>query len=88
MLPNISRSKRNQIMKFGPLMEYNMRNILLKNHTQNMVGKLPRESFIKIKFERISESTVSNFIQFVFIVCRSGDLAKYIKVLTTCFDLV
>ena len=27
VLPNISRSKGNQTMKFGQLMEYNMRNI-------------------------------------------------------------
>ena len=28
ILPNISRSKGNQAMKFGQLIEYNMRNIL------------------------------------------------------------
>ena len=27
ILPNISKSKRNQIMKFGQLIEYNMTNI-------------------------------------------------------------
>ena len=30
VLPNISRSKGNQTMKFGQLIEYNMRNIFLK----------------------------------------------------------
>ena len=30
MLTNISRSKENQAMKFGQLIEYNMRNILLE----------------------------------------------------------
>ena len=29
ILPNISRSKDDQIMKFGQLIEYNMRNIFL-----------------------------------------------------------
>ena len=29
VLPNISRSKDNQAMKFGQLIEYNMRNILV-----------------------------------------------------------
>ena len=29
-LPNISRSKDNQKMKFGQLIEYNMRNIFLE----------------------------------------------------------
>ena len=33
ILPNISRSKGNQTMKFGQLIEYNMRNIFLeKSH--------------------------------------------------------
>ena len=32
ILPNISRSKGNQAMKFGRLIEYNTRNIFLKNH--------------------------------------------------------
>ena len=30
MLPNVLRSKGNQAMKFGQLIEYNMRNIFLK----------------------------------------------------------
>ena len=35
ILPNISRSKRNQIMKVGQLIEYNMRNIFLdKSYTK------------------------------------------------------
>ena len=40
MLPNISRSKGNQKMKFGQLIEYNMKNIFVKNHTQNVLEKL------------------------------------------------
>ena len=48
MLPNnISRSKGNQTMKFGQLIEYNMKNILLKNHTQNVVEKLFPDPFLK-----------------------------------------
>ena len=38
--PIISSSKSNQKMKFGQLIEYNMRNIFLENHTQNVVDKL------------------------------------------------
>ena len=30
ILPNISRSKDNQAMKFGQLMEYNVRNVILQ----------------------------------------------------------
>ena len=33
VFPNISGSKGNQTIKFGRLIEYNMRNIFLKNHT-------------------------------------------------------
>ena len=40
MLANILRSKGNHAMKFGQLIEDNMRNIFLKNHTQNVVKKL------------------------------------------------
>ena len=29
LLPNVSRSKGNQTMKFGQLLEYNMKNIFL-----------------------------------------------------------
>ena len=35
-------------MKFGQLIEYNMKNILLKNFTQNVVGKLvPNQNISK-----------------------------------------
>ena len=44
---NISRSKGNQAMKFGQLIEYNMRNIILKNLKQNVVEKLFPDSLLK-----------------------------------------
>ena len=40
ILPNISR-------KFGELMQYNMRNIFLKNHIQDAVEKLSLDSFLE-----------------------------------------
>ena len=45
---------------------------------------------IQYTYGRISQSTVWNFIQFVFIFCRSWGLAKHIetKVRTTCFYLI
>ena len=46
-LPNISRSKGNQTMKFDQLIEYYMRNIFLKNHMQNVVEKLFPDTSIK-----------------------------------------
>ena len=47
ILPNISRGKGNQTIKFGELMEYNMRNIFLKNHTQDAVEKLSSDPFLE-----------------------------------------
>ena len=46
-LPNISRSKGNQTLKFGQLIEQNMRKLLMKNHTQDVVKKLFPERFLK-----------------------------------------
>ena len=43
VLPNISRSKGKQTMKFGPLIEYNKRNIFLeKSHTKCDRKTVPR----------------------------------------------
>ena len=47
LLLNISRSKSSQSMKFGPLIEYNMGNIFLENHTKYLVEKLAPDPFIK-----------------------------------------
>ena len=46
---NISRSKGSQAMKFGQLIEYNMRNIFLENHTQDVVENLLPGPFLKNK---------------------------------------
>ena len=40
ILTNIPKNKGNQAMKFGQLIEYNMRKNILKNHKQNEVEKL------------------------------------------------
>ena len=37
---SISKSKENQTMKFGQLIEYNVRNVFLQNHAQKNVEKL------------------------------------------------
>ena len=43
MLPNISRSKGNQTMKFGQLIEYNMRNSFVeKSYTKYAGETIPR----------------------------------------------
>ena len=46
-LPNILRSKGHKAMKFGQIIEYNMRNIFLENHTQNVVERLFPDPFLK-----------------------------------------
>ena len=43
ILPNISRSKGNQTIQFGQLIEYNMRNIFLeKSYSKFGGGNVPR----------------------------------------------
>ena len=43
ILPNISRSKGNHVMKFGQLIEYNMRNIFVKKSYTKCAGEtIPR----------------------------------------------
>ena len=43
ILPNISRSKGNQAMKFGQLIEYNMKNIFVeKSYTKCAGETIPR----------------------------------------------
>ena len=43
ILPNISRSKGNQTMKFGQLIEYNLRNIFFeKSYTKCAGETIPR----------------------------------------------
>ena len=50
ILPNISRSKDNQTMKFGQLIEYNMRNIFLeKSYTKYGGETSPRPFSEKLK---------------------------------------
>ena len=49
-MTNISRSKGNQAMKLGQLIEYNLRNILLeKSHTKCGGETIPRPLFKKSK---------------------------------------
>ena len=45
ILPNISRSKGNQTMKFGQVIEYNKRNIFVNNHAKNEVDRLVPDLF-------------------------------------------
>ena len=47
ILPNISRSKGNQNMKFGLLKEYKMKNIFLEKFFLNVMKKLLADPFLK-----------------------------------------
>ena len=62
----------------------------LENHTQNLMEELVPGPFMKIKTEHMSGQSVWNVIKFVFIICPSRVLPKYItaKVLTTGFYLI
>ena len=46
ILPNISRSKGNQAMKFGQLIEYNMANIFLEKSYTKWSGETIPRTFI------------------------------------------
>ena len=59
MLSNISRSKGDQTIKFGQLIEDNMRNIFLQKSCTKCGGEtIPRPFSKKNKIEHISESIV------------------------------
>ena len=58
ILPNISRSKGNETMKSGQLIEYNMRNIFLENSFTKVVEKLFPDPFLNIEIDYIFGSIV------------------------------
>ena len=66
-MPNILRSKGNQTMKFGQLIECNMRIIFLEKSYTKCDGLTNPRQFSKIL--KLSMSC-QGFIQFVFIVCQ------------------
>ena len=68
ILPNISRSNGNQTMKFGQLIEYNMRNIFLeKSHTTCGGDTIPRPFSKKLKLS-ISLDQQSKVLQNLFLL--------------------
>ena len=77
--PYILRSKGNQT-KIWSINTTTWEIIFLKNRAKNGVEASPRplNSKIKFKIEHISGSAVWNFIKFVFNVCSSQSLSKYI----------
>ena len=47
ILPNISRGKGNQTMKFGQLLQYNMRNIFVEKLYTTCGGEIIPRPFLK-----------------------------------------
>ena len=66
MLPNIS-SKSNQTMKFGQVMECNVRNNFLKKIYRACGGKLVEDPFIKIRTKNIPGSEARTIIKCCYL---------------------
>ena len=49
ILNNILRSKGNQAMKFGQIIEYNKKIFPFKNHSENEAGRLVPDLFLLFK---------------------------------------
>ena len=86
ILPNISRSKSNQTMKIGQLMEYNIRNIFIAKSYAKCSGQISPRPFSKKSYLWINSL---KFFAVCFVHLRRG-LWKYIKtkVQTTYFYLI
>ena len=46
---NISKSKCNQAVQFGQVMDYNLRNVFYKYYTKNEAGRLAPDLFLFFK---------------------------------------
>ena len=81
MLTNISRDKGNQAMKYGQLMEYNMRNIFLeKSFTKSGGDTIPRPFSKKSKLSvSLLWITSLSFYTVGFYWMLSRGLLKYIE---------
>ena len=78
-LPNISRSAVNQTMKFGLLINYNMRNIFLwKSYTKCGAEISPEPFYEKWKLSRSRDQLAK--ISIYFYCIPYWGLSKYIKV--------
>ena len=70
MLPSISRSKGNQTMKFGQLIEYNMRNIFVKKSytkcaEETITRLLSKKSKLSISLDQQPKVLNSLFLLYV-----------------------
>ena len=89
ILPSILRSRGNQTMKFGQLIECNMRkNFLEKSYTKSLRKTSPRHFSGKLKMS-ISLTNALKFYTVCFYCMASLGLSKSFetKLQTTCFYL-
>ena len=78
VLPNISRSKSNQTMIFGQLIEYKMRNIFLEKSYTKCVDETSSKPFYKKTKLNISLNKQSESLFLLYVQTKE---------LTTCFQL-
>ena len=75
ILPNISRSKGNQAMKFGQLLEYNMRNIF--KPAENQAGRLVPDLFLFFKKALFEIKASSQHLRFnIYLVDVHSDIQQ------------
>ena len=80
ILSNISRSKGNLTMKFGQLIECNMRNICFeKSYTKRGGETSPRLFSEKLKLSISLDNSLKFYTFIVFIVCRVESYWKILK---------
>ena len=88
---NIARSKSNQPMKFGQLLECNMRNIFPEQSCTNCDGKTCHRLFSEeLKLSISLDISSLKFHTICFYCLASCGLSKFIKtkLQTTCFHLI
>ena len=76
---NISRSKSNQTIIFGQLVDYNMRIIFLEKSYTNLVDKLVSDLFLKNQNWAYLWIIILRFDTVTFIACSSRGSAKFIE---------
>ena len=88
-LPNISRSKDNQTIKFGQLIERNMRKAFLQKSNIKCGWTSPRPFSEKLNQTYLWVNSLK-FYTVCFYCMPSWGLSKYIetKLQTTCFHLI
>ena len=81
ILPNISKIKSNQTIKFGQLIEYNMKNLFFKKIIQKMWWRnYSHILFQKIRIEHPWINSLKFYTVFFFIVWQIDGCRNILKV--------